>query len=121
MKKVLIVDDDPRLRNLVAATLGSDYALLQAEDGQQALNIVSESRPDLLLLDVSMPKMNGFAVCEKIKLNPNTNQIKVVMITGMDSSEDIQHGREAGADAYFVKPFSPRDLLEKISETLGED
>ncbi len=121
MKKILIVDDDPRLRALVAATLGEDFILFQAADGQQAMKVAGIEKPDMVLLDVAMPRMSGFEVCRRLKSEQGTNHIKVMMITGMDSGENMKQGRDAGADAYFIKPFSPLALLNKINEILEGD
>lgn len=118
MKKILIADDDPRLRRLVLATLGNDYELLQACDGEEAMEVGTREKPDLVLLDVMMPKLDGFEVCRRLKGSEATSQIKVVMLTGLGTEHDHSDGETAGADAYFVKPFSPRALLEKIGEML---
>jgi len=117
-KKILLVDDDPRIRSLVAATLGKEYTLLHAATGEEALEIIREQKPDLVLLDIMMPGMDGYDVCLQIKSSPETRRIAVVMLTGKTEREEILKGFEVGADDYFTKPFSPRALLEKISEIL---
>jgi len=117
-KKILLADDDPRIRRLVAATLGNHYRLLEAADGEQALEVARRETPDLVLLDVRMPRMDGFEVCRRLKTSQDTSAVRVIMLTGMGSDEDQQMGRQVGADGYFVKPFSPRALLDKLSEML---
>ena len=118
VKKILVIDDDVKVRRLVALTLGDGYQLLQAPDGQDGLEIAAKEKPDLILLDVRMPRLNGLEVCRRLKKNSATSDIIVVMLTGLDSDADLAAATEAGAEAYFVKPFSPRDLLDKITDLL---
>lgn len=116
---ILVADDDPRVRKLVTLTLGSAWRLLEAADGAQALDVAQREQPDLILLDVRMPHMDGLEVCRRLKNGEATANIKVVMLTGMGNDEDRAAGAEAGADEYFVKPFSPRALLDKVNEMLS--
>jgi DNA-binding response OmpR family regulator len=119
-RRVLLADDDDALRRLIGATLGNeDFDLLQAIDGEEALSVAREQQPALVLLDVNMPRMNGFDVCRQLKAEAATAHIKVVMLTARGSDIDRLHAREAGADDYFVKPFSPVQLLNKIYALLG--
>ncbi len=122
MRKILLADDDEALRMLVAATLGGtdDHYLIQARDGLEALELTNSEKPDLILLDVNMPGMDGFAVCEAVKSNPLTKHIAVVILTARGHESDLARGRAAGADSYFKKPFSPLALLNKVHEILGE-
>jgi DNA-binding response OmpR family regulator len=114
-RRVLLADDDPALRRLMGTTLGStDFDLLQASDGEEALRLAREQHPELVLLDVNMPRLDGFAVCQQLKAAPETAGIKVVMLTARGADADRARGREAGADDYFVKPFSPVQLLNKV-------
>ncbi len=117
-KKVLVVDDDARVRRLMAATLGNDYRMLEAADGLQALDIASSERPDVVLLDVKLPGLDGFEVCRRLKASSDTAQARVVMVTGLGEDRDRVKGREAGADAYFTKPFSPRGLIAFLEDLL---
>ncbi len=120
-KKILLVEDDPSIRTLIRITLGNDqYEMLEAEDGPTALRIAEREQPQLVLLDVGLPGgMDGFEVCRALKANPATSQIAVVMLTAYGQESDILKGQEAGADSYFVKPFSPLSLLQKVDELLG--
>ncbi|MBI4312397.1 MAG: response regulator [Chloroflexi bacterium] len=118
-KKILLVDDDPRVRNLVSMTLGKQFTILQAENGARGLEMAARELPDMVFLDVEMPEMSGFDVCIRIKSNQATAGIKVVMLTGHAKEEEIDRGRAAGADDYFTKPFSPRALLQKVTEILA--
>src|SRR6267378_6612769 len=114
-RRVLLADDDPGLRRLIGTTLGTDhFDLLQAVDGEEALRIAQQQHPELVLLDVNMPKMDGFEVCRFLKTDPETSGIKIVMITARATDVDRARGREAGADDYFIKPFSPIQLLNKV-------
>jgi two-component system phosphate regulon response regulator PhoB len=119
-RRVLLADDDPGLRRLIGTTLGNeDFDLLHATDGEEALQLAREQRPELVLLDVNMPKLDGFEVCRHIKSEPETAGIKVVMLTARGADVDRAKGREAGADDYFIKPFSPVQLLNKVYALLG--
>jgi DNA-binding response OmpR family regulator len=119
-RRVLLADDDPGLRRLIGTTLGTeDFDLLQADDGEQALQIARQQHPELVLLDVNMPKLDGFEVCRHLKSEPETSGIKVVMLTARSEEVDRARGREAGADEYFTKPFSPVQLLNKVYALLG--
>ncbi len=122
-KKVLLADDEEDILMLVSATLGGDdrYSLILARDGEQALQKAREELPDLIFLDVMMPKMDGFEVCRQIKSNSETSGVKVVMLTAMAQELDRQKAEDAGADFYFSKPFSPTALLAKVDELLASD
>jgi two-component system phosphate regulon response regulator PhoB len=114
-RRVLLADDDPGLRRLIGTTLGSqDFELLQAVDGEEALLIARQQHPELVLLDVNMPKLDGFEVCRNLKNNPETSAMKIVMLTARGADVDRARAREAGADDYFIKPFSPVQLLNKV-------
>jgi len=119
-RRVLLADDDPGLRRLIGTTLGTeDFDLLHATDGEQALQMARQERPELVLLDVNMPMLDGFEVCRHIKTEPETAGIKVVMLTARGAEVDRARGREAGADDYFLKPFSPVQLLSKVHALLA--
>ena len=115
-QKLLIVDDHDELRELLKMTLEySDFELMEARDGRQALELVEQHQPDALILDIMMPgELDGIDVCQIIKANTETAHIKVVLLSAKGQKDDIRAGRDVGADAYFVKPFSPMSLLECI-------
>jgi two-component system, OmpR family, phosphate regulon response regulator PhoB len=114
-RRVLVADDDDGLRRLIWTTLGTEhFELLQAIDGEDALRIAREQHPELVLLDVNMPKLDGFEVCRQLKTEPETAGIKVVILSARGADTDRARGREAGADDYFIKPFSPVQLLNKV-------
>ncbi len=118
-KKILVVDDDEGLRRILGVTLGEEeFELRYAGDGEEAIVMAAEFRPDLVLLDVMMPNVDGFQVCQVIKSNPKTRAARVVMLTASATEKDRARGRAAGADEYFGKPFSPTKLLNRIYELL---
>src|ERR1700730_16837463 len=107
-RRVLLADDDPGLRRLIGTTLGTqDFDVLYAVDGEEALRMARQHHPELVLLDVNMPKLDGFEVCRYLKNDAETAGIKVVILTARGADVDRARGREAGADDYFIKPFSP--------------
>ncbi|GIW11453.1 MAG: hypothetical protein KatS3mg061_2510 [Dehalococcoidia bacterium] len=118
--RILLADDEESIRQLVAATLGGEqYELSFAADGRQALALAKSQHPDLVLLDVGMPVLDGFTVCRTLKQRSATEDIKVVFLSGMDREEDRVAGLAAGADGYIVKPFSPLYLLKTVRELLN--
>jgi len=121
VKKVLLADDEEEVLEMLAATLGDDvrYRLLLAKDGEETLAMARREKPDLLLLDIAMPKMSGYEVCQVLKSHPSTTRVKVVMLTGLTQGSERQRSVEAGADDYITKPFSPTMLLEKVENLLG--
>jgi CheY-like chemotaxis protein len=117
MRKLLIADDESGIRSLVRMTLEDEsYEIVEAADGEQALNLAREHRPDVVLLDVMMPKLTGLEVCRAIKEDPLTKEMAVVMLTARAQELDEAHGKSAGADDYFTKPFSPLALMRKLDE-----
>ena len=122
MKKILIVDDQPQIRELVAITLQlSSYQILLAENGQRAIEIAQTEHPDVILLDVMLygSDLDGLEVCRRLKKNPTTEDIPIVLLTAHGQMSDIEAGKAAGADDYFTKPFSPIALMKKIEAVLG--
>jgi CheY-like chemotaxis protein len=110
---VLIVDDDPTLRLLVRATLQDEQlALQEAETGAQALMLVHQLHPDLIILDVGLPDVSGLHVCRRLRANPVTRRLPVLMLSAHGHPDDLEQGLAAGADAYLGKPFSPLQLLQ---------
>ena len=121
-QKVLLADDEEGILALLAATLGNEgwYEVLLARDGDEALEIARREKPALVFLDVRMPKRDGHEVCRALKEDPNTAQIRVIMLTALTQEFDRQEAADAGADDYFVKPFSPMALLQKVEEVLAQ-
>lgn len=119
--KILIVEDEPQINRLIELVLLSDgyYNLQKAFDGQEALNLIRTNKPDLVLLDVMLPKINGFEVCKTIKNDEFLNSTQVIMLTAKKMEEDIVQGFENGAIDYISKPFSNKILLARIKAHLN--
>lgn len=119
MKKVLIVDDHSDIRRLISITLGKDYEIIQAEDGISALEAVARHHPPIVLLDIMMPgEMDGLQVLDAIKANPKTHSTLVAMLTARGQASDTADAKRRGADAYFIKPFSPLQIVTWVREKL---
>lgn len=122
-KKILIVDDEPYIRLLLEQTLedleDEGVELLIAENGEEALERINTERPELVFLDVMMPKMNGFDVCNAVKNELRIEKIYIIMLTAKGQEFDRQKGQQVGADMYMTKPFDPDEVLEKSLEVLG--
>jgi two-component system, OmpR family, response regulator len=117
--RVLIVDDDPLIRGVVRAVLeDGSYVLEEAASGEEALLAADKHPPDVVLLDVMMPGLDGFEVAGRMKKDRRLKDAIVVMLTAKDTPEDRRRGMEAGADAYFTKPFSPLELLTTLEGVL---
>lgn len=122
-QKVLVVDDEAHIRMLIEQTLedleDDGVEILTASDGQEAFDIIMDEKPDLVYLDVMMPKMNGFDVCQKVKKDTGVNSTYIILLTAKGQEIDRQKGDEVGADLYMTKPFDPDALLDKAREVLG--
>jgi two-component system response regulator MtrA len=114
-RTVLIVDDDPDIRSLVATKLrGIGHHVLLANNGRAGLSAAVDYRPDLVLLDVTMPGLSGWDVCEKLSTSPSTKHIPVVIISAKAQPADVEKGFSVGAKDYITKPFSPRELADRV-------
>jgi two-component system alkaline phosphatase synthesis response regulator PhoP len=120
-KRILLVDDEERVLGLAEATLSIEdsYELSMASDGEEAVAACRAQKPDLMFLDLLMPKMNGIEVCRLLKGDPETKGIKIIMLTAMSQEADRMTALDAGADGYITKPFSPKALLDKAEEVLA--
>lgn len=118
-EQILLVDDEPNFVKTVEFFLkAKDYQVTVATDGQEALEKVEMFKPDLILLDIMMPKMDGIEVCQKLKSSEDTFSIPVLMVTAKSQREDIIKAAQSGANSYIVKPFNLLDLVNKIQEML---
>jgi two-component system, OmpR family, alkaline phosphatase synthesis response regulator PhoP len=122
-RTILIVDDEPHLRMLIQQTLeeleDEGVELLTASNGEEALAAIEASRPQLVFLDVMMPKLSGFDVCERAKRQLGLADVYIVLLTAKGQEFDRQKGVEVGADLYMTKPFDPDALLQKARDVLG--
>lgn len=118
MSKILIVDDEPNiLLSLEFLFKKEGYKVFIARDGEEALGIIEESEPELVILDIMMPKVDGYEVCKHLK--KNHQDTKVIFLTAKSKQQDIQKGLEAGADLYLTKPFSTKDLVAKVKTLMN--
>jgi two-component system alkaline phosphatase synthesis response regulator PhoP len=125
LQKILIVDDEPHIRVLLEQTLEDleeeDVELLTVTNGEEALEAIKIEKPELVFLDVMMPKMSGFEVCNVVKNELKISDVYIIMLTAKGQEFDKQKGKEVGADLYMTKPFDPDAVLEKAREILGLD
>jgi two-component system, OmpR family, alkaline phosphatase synthesis response regulator PhoP len=119
-KRILIVDDEPNI------VISLDYLMKRegfetevANDGEAALEALARAKPDLVVLDVMLPRMNGFEVCREIRARPDSRDVKVLMLTAKGRETEVARGLGAGADAYVTKPFSTKDVVGQIRRLLG--
>ncbi len=122
MPKVLIADDEPHIRLLMEQTLedleDEGLEILLAENGVEALDSIKKNIPDIVFLDVMMPKMNGFEVCYEVKNNLKIPNVYIILLTAKGQEIDKLKGMESGADMYMTKPFNPDDIVKKVREIL---
>ncbi|NNF08279.1 MAG: response regulator [Candidatus Eisenbacteria bacterium] len=120
-KRVLICDDEPYILESVSYVVRkAGYEVLTAEDGEEGLQVAQQEIPDLIFLDIMMPKLSGYEVCRRLKQDFATRDIYIVMLTARGQQEDEQRALELGADEFMTKPFSPRKMREKLAAVLGE-
>jgi two-component system alkaline phosphatase synthesis response regulator PhoP len=115
-QKILIADDELYIRLLVKDILEPEFTVLEASNGEEAVIIARNEQPDLVLMDILMPKLDGYTACYAIKNNELTKDIPVVMLTGVGHELNRQLSQEMGATAYITKPFNPEDLLGKVRQ-----
>jgi two-component system, OmpR family, alkaline phosphatase synthesis response regulator PhoP len=118
-KKVLIVDDEPNVRRLSRTILSKKFEVVEAEDGRQAVEIAGKQQPDVILMDMMMPNMDGLTSCYAIRNDPATKSIPVIMVTAIGFELNIKLSQQMGANAYVTKPFAPKDLFDKIQQVFA--
>jgi len=117
--RVLIADDNPQGVELLEAYLAeNDYEIRTASDGEETLRQVAEWQPDLILLDIMMPKISGFEVCKRLRANPATRDMAILMITALDQPSDVERAVEAGTDDYLTKPINKTELFLRVRSLL---
>lgn len=120
-KKILVADDEPAvLRSLEFILKKEGYQVFTATNGQEAYDLASGNLPDLVLLDIQMPRMDGNQVCRKLRDDPPSSGLYIIMITAKGQESDRLNSLESGANEYITKPFSPRKVIQRIKEILGE-
>jgi len=113
---ILIVEDDPQTVKLIKFILEKeDYSTISAKDGEEGLQMARERKPDLIVLDLMLPGMDGYRVCEILKANPKTKEIPIIVLTALDTGADFEKALEKKADWYITKPFEPQHLLKRVS------
>ena len=120
-RRILIADDEPNIvTSLEFLMRQCDYDVCVARDGEEALQLVAQFRPDLVLLDIMMPRKSGFEVCRRIRETPGLRETRIVMLSARGRDTEIDKGLALGADAYVTKPFSTRELVAKVRELLPQ-
>ncbi len=120
-KKILLVDDAETILMMERMILNkAGYELITAKNGEDAVNKAASERPDLILMDVVMPKMNGFEACKQIRANEATKTIPIIMVTTRGEAESVESGFESGCDEYVTKPINGLEIVSKVKSALGE-
>ena len=120
MKKILVAEDDKDIRELVVFSLRfGGYNVVEASDGEEVLRIAPLEKPDLIILDVRMPRMTGYKACEKLRDIPETSNIPIVFLSARGQERDVQQGMKLGAKEYILKPFAPDELLRRVESILA--
>lgn len=120
MAKILIAEDEPDIRELVTFMLKfAGYEVVAASNGEDAVRTAVRELPDLVLMDVRMPRMTGYDACRQMKANPDLREVPVVFLSAKGQESEIQSGLEAGAEAYLLKPFSPAELTNRVRGILS--
>lgn len=117
--KILVADDEPSIRSLVCSMLDKEYRVIGAGDGEEAIRMTRAQKPDLILMDIMMPKIDGYIACYTIKSDPALKDIPVVMLTGIGHELNVKLSQQFGADGYLTKPFRLQELMEVIVKFLS--
>lgn len=121
MAKILIAEDEPDIRDLVAFTLRfAGYEVVAASNGEEAVELAPRENPDLILMDVRMPRMTGYDACRVMKADPDLKDIPIVFLSAKGQESEIQTGLEAGAEEYLLKPFAPDQLTDRVRAILAK-
>ncbi|MDQ3662819.1 MAG: response regulator [Actinomycetota bacterium] len=121
-KRVLICDDDPVILRLLQVNLELEgYNVLLAHHGEEAIEVATAEQPDLIILDIMMPRLDGYQTMQKLKVGETTSDIPVLFLSAKAQASDIERGREQGVAGYLTKPFDPTELLEVIEQLVGPD
>lgn len=120
MTRILVAEDERDIRELIAFTLRfAGFDVVLATNGAEAVEMAEASPPDLIILDVRMPKMSGYEACRRLKENPHTSSVPVVFLSAKGQDSEIQQGLASGADEYILKPFAPDELIQQVRDILN--
>ncbi len=120
MPRILVAEDEKDIRELIAFTLRfAGFDVLLATNGVEAVEVAQAQRPDLVILDVRMPRMSGYEACRRLKENPQTASLPVVFLSAKGQDSEIQQGLESGAEEYILKPFAPDELIQQVQDILN--
>jgi CheY-like chemotaxis protein len=119
-KRILIADDEPTIRLTVTRMLDQDYIILEATNGEEAVDIAKGQKPDIILMDLMMPKMDGYTACSEIKADQATKMIPVIMLTAVGHELNKKYAMEMGAEGYITKPFTVQELTNVITPLLAK-
>ncbi len=120
MPRILVAEDEKDIRELIAFTLRfAGFDVLLATNGAEAVEVAEAERPDLVILDVRMPRMSGYEACRRLKENPQTASLPVVFLSAKGQDSEIQQGLESGAEEYILKPFAPDELIQQVRDILN--
>ena len=117
-KRILIADDESSVRSLLKRILSGNYVVFEASNGEEALDVAHREKPDLILMDIMMPKLDGIGACTLIKNDPVTQTIPVIMVTARWQPLDQEYAKDMGADGYLVKPFDTKELMDMTEKFL---
>jgi CheY-like chemotaxis protein len=121
MANILVAEDERDIRELITFTLMfAGHKITQAANGEEAVQLAKETRPDLILTDVRMPKMTGYEVCKTLRGEPEFAKTPIVILSAKGQDEEVEQGRDAGATDYIMKPFAPDKLQQRVAEILAE-
>lgn len=119
-KKILVVDDEPDVLKIVTFRLKKEgYEVITARDGQEALDLVNRERPDLVLLDLRLPVVDGYEVCKRLKTDEDLRQIPVILLTASSATKIAEKTKDFQAEDYLIKPFEPEELLDKVKKFIN--
>lgn len=121
MAKIVIAEDERDIRELIEFTLTyAGHQVVATANGEEALAAVSQMKPDLVLLDVRMPRLDGYDVCKQIKADPQTRSVPIIFLSAKGQEAEVQTGLEAGAEQYILKPFAPDQLIQRVRDILAK-
>lgn len=116
MKKVLVADDEPNIRSMVSKMLGKEFIVIEAANGEEAVDMARKQKPDIILMDLMMPQMDGYNACSKIKMDKETEPIPVIILSAIGNEYNKKFALEMGAEGYVTKPFTAQELLEAVKK-----